>query len=552
MNLEAYQESIRTGSDQATAPIDMQPVPFPKGTLVVERGETRVGVGAIELLHGRIRTFASGPEDYVNGSLILFNVREIRNSVEVHVARRGLTGEEINLVGKIAEKLLSTQHQLGIMRGMLFNAQFAGFPEPEDVKRSFESLEQKRASLIKDADKLGVVLMTNPLVAGNGYFMPIRLQAERLSVNPVDEDTLLKQMLCERMETRGNIKDSKHPFVEALKSRFTWQNAQEKIFGGNAYPGHAIAAALGMVPALADYYFKLKSEPTVLTLAPVAVLVASLLIPYQGYDKMRERWQAHVITFGPMFTLGTTAGGLLATRALETAEEIAGSNLPDALLTASNTLGLVGAASVIMAYITVGFMSRRERWDYLSRFNLPESITRIDTTLLMRKAHMLADRLHVAIGTNNLEDAVALLEELKENAYDESEMTLDEVKRRVTVDRLQNILDYKKNRVGLKEFLATFGEIHGRIDRLSDALDNKKKKIALRKALIMLRDLTEHISPEEIREQIIYGQGSINRNDGLPRWLLEQAEEELVEWHYTPSKAEKQAPRPKRRGLFHS
>lgn len=393
----------------------------------------------------------------------------------------------------------------------------------------------------------------------------------------------LEQILFARLETTTiSTPSTRRPFVEFFKSRFSSQNISEKLFGGNALPGHAIAAAVGMSSAIADYALGLRSEPTILTLAPVAVLVASLLLPFQGYDRLKEKLQAFFITFGPMFTLGTTAGGILATRALEAVNptpdrlEIINSTIEclDAavsrlaqlgclntltsdsgptLLTISNSIGIIGAASVIMAYITVGFMSRRERWDYLSRFNLPTSVARVDTTLLMRKMHMLADRLHNAIGTNDIEDAVAVLEELKEDAYDDPEMDLDEIRRRTRVDRLNRVLDYKNIKLNAGDFISTLIERRGRINTLPDALDEKRKKIVISKAITMLRQLAEgeNMTLDEIKEKYINGNGSIDRSSGLPLWLLEQAQEDLVQWHYHSEDTDQQKPRTTRRkGLF--
>lgn len=534
---------LRNRSDQAIEPAQMLPVNFPEGTILCDELEN--GFGAVELLHGRIWTFEGKPNEYADGSIIIF--RDGPSYIQAYLTRRGLTGDDINQVGILAKAIINTTEQ---QYGM----------QKDPLERGDNGLKLKKQELVKEADGMGITLISAPVF---GSYLPVKLAAKNLQENTdnaTNEADELKHLLQERMDTLDKVTGtqfSKYPFLEALRSRFNWKNLQEILFGGNAYPGHAIAAALGMCPGIADFYLQLKSEPTVLTLAPVAVLVASLLIPYQGYDRLREKWQADVITYGPMFTLGTTAGGLIATRLLEHMQNIAGvAETPSTLLTTANASGMIGAAAVLMAYITVGFMSRRERWEYLSRFNLPESVNRIDTVLLMRKDHMRADRLHRAIGTSDIESAIAFFEELKENAYEEPEMSLDEIKTRITVDKLQGILKSAgRQKIGLRETLATLGELRGRIDRLPQALTDKKKRMVLGKTLDMIATLRQTMTNEEIREKIILGEGSINRSSGVPLWLLELAEDELLDWHYNHQEQENARPKPKtgrRRSFYRS
>ena len=265
----------------------------------------------------------------------------------------------------------------------------------------------------------------------------------------------------------GTRSFSDRPLVRFLKDRFSWKNLHEKMFGGNAIPGHFVSFAAGAASGIVDYSLDLRSEPTILTLAPVAVLVPSLLIPYQGYDKESESKQAHIITFGPMFSIGTTAGGIASSFALEAKGPSASrlalmesalnciqsagdrvSQLPcldtlvteagPSMLTASNSVGLAGAMGVLIAYITVGYMSRDERWKYLSPLAISEAVKRVSSGLMERQEHKLADRLHKGILRGNqqgLQQAVYILDDLKTAAIDEPELTLDQL-REQTVDDL--------------------------------------------------------------------------------------------------------------------
>lgn len=561
----------RIGSDQAVVPAEMLRVEFPSGTNALNPTE-QYGVGAVALLHGRIQTYDLAdlvtPDDYwVAGSLLVVKPWSMPNTVQVYIARRGLTGQEINEATRISKGVIDTHFQIARMRKILvsvqksesdiryldpFNENSLTIPQAEQslqiagtsIDDQLKALEQARKKLIREADKLGIVF-----VSGVSEAIPIRSTARNLVDDPVQQEAELESILKQLIETQAATHtSSRNPLVEALKSRFTMANLKEKLFGGNALPGHGITFITGMLPSLIDYHLNLTSEPTVLTLAPVAVLVASLLLPYHGYDRFREYWQANIVTYGPMFTLGTTGGGLVATRLLESS----GIDSKVSLLTSANGAGLLGAGVVLMAYITVGFMSRRERWEILSRLNVPESVLRIDTTMMMRREHMIADRLHRAIGTNNIEDAIAQLEEMKEVAYEEEEMDLDRIRTSLKVDRFNDVLDYRKQKLGFRETLALLGKIGGRLDRLDVAKEEEKKKRALMKTLDMLHAVQEEegISTSQIIQKIVLGKGSIDRTSGFPLWLIEQAEEDLVAWHNNPQTPQLIAANRKRRRFF--
>lgn len=243
---------------------------------------------------------------------------------------------------------------------------------------------------------------------------------------------------------------SRWPLLDTIKDRFSWKNIKEKVYGGNATLGHAISFASGASTGLLDYTMGLSSEPTILTLAPVSVLVAALLIPYQGYDRIKESDQASVITFGPMFTIGTTAGGIVASSFLQSAQstdrlammnsalsciettiskvdqlgclDALVSDAGPSLLTFSNTTGVAGAIAVLVSYITVGYMSRDKRWEYLSIRNLSESVKKVGGSMMMWREHIAADRLNRGILAANewgLKLSLRVLEDLKEKAYEE-------------------------------------------------------------------------------------------------------------------------------------
>lgn len=243
---------------------------------------------------------------------------------------------------------------------------------------------------------------------------------------------------------------SRWPLLDALRDRFSLKNINEKLYGGNAGWGHLIAFSAGASTGLLDYTLGLNSEVTILTLAPVSVLVAALLIPFQGYDRIKESKQSSLITFGPMASIGTTAGGMMASHFLQsfqTEEHMQMKNsaldcietavsktdqlgcfdplissIDPSLLTFSNTTGLAIAVGVLVSYITVGYMSRDKRWEYLSIRNLAESVKKVNGSMMMWREHIAADRLNSGILAANewgLRLSLRVLEDLKEKAYEE-------------------------------------------------------------------------------------------------------------------------------------
>jgi len=207
-----------TKSTEAHIPMDMLEVTPPSGTRMHRLGVDREKgleinqFGIVSMAHGKIRTFNEKPgesPEYIDGTLLCL----MPGGVQVEVARRGLSAEEINIMGNLAveidnalhnrtllsEALASTNNTVDGLRMFGSSTTESGIQasvEEVDVKTEQEiekatdivrtlkikqgELGNRLDSLYIKANDLGVTLITSHTGSTRDGTIPVKLQADAI------------------------------------------------------------------------------------------------------------------------------------------------------------------------------------------------------------------------------------------------------------------------------------------------------------------------------------------------------------------------------------
>lgn len=156
-------EAIQGPNDQATMPADMLALNAPSGTIMYELGirkETEINrFGVKDMALGLIRTFdeeLGTPTDYKEGTYINFEPGHIH----AYVARRGLTGEEINQIGLACARIDNAQFVSQFLPNIIEQTEntIKGLKTLAVARADIQSPEDIDTQLEKDISNLGITL----------------------------------------------------------------------------------------------------------------------------------------------------------------------------------------------------------------------------------------------------------------------------------------------------------------------------------------------------------------------------------------------------------